>query len=146
MTTLLFLTTSTLASNPRLVKEIEALKNENNCTAIYFKQNDWSYKLTKQIIERNPDVRFICIDRKAKPGLTIVSKLIHKLAILLNSMFRNDLAIAAYASNDKTFQLHQTVKSQCKTNHFSSIIAHNLGAFYPALKANKIDINLQLDI
>jgi hypothetical protein len=143
---LLFLTTSTLATNPRLVKEVEALKTENSCTVIYFAQTDWSAALTEQIIARNPEVNFIRIDRKAKAGLTILSKLTQKLAIVLNPLLKNKLSVAAFASNDKTFQLLHIAKRISRRNNFSSIIAHNLGAFYPAYKVAGKRSQLQLDI
>jgi glycosyltransferase involved in cell wall biosynthesis len=143
---LLFITISSLATNPRLVKEFEVLKHDFQCTVICFEHTDWSEELSRQIIERNPEVTFHRINRKENILITSVSKLTHKLAILFNPFFQNNLRISAYASSDKTVQLKQVAQKISKTINPSRIIAHNLGAFYPALKATNKNTMLQLDI
>lgn len=143
---LLFITISSLATNPRLVKEFEVLKKDFQCIVICFQHSDWSEDLSKQIIERNPEVIFYRINRNEKILSTLVSKLAHKLAILFNPFFQTNLPIAAYASSDKTHQLKRETKKISKTVFASRIIAHNLGAFFPALKARRKKSKLQLDI
>ena len=63
---ILFATTSSLAANPRLVKEFEVLKADYNCDVLSFKHHDWTLELTEAIKRRNPEVHFIEIDRKTK--------------------------------------------------------------------------------
>ena len=147
MKQLLFITTSSLATNPRLVKEFEALKQSYQCTIFCFKHFDWSLELSNQIVARNPEVKFIEIDRKKHVLETVVSKMCHKMAILLNPLFKKNLLITAFASNDKTPQLlFQTFKLS-ERNHIKTVIAHNLGAFYPAMRlANSTRATLQLDV
>ncbi len=143
---LLFITTSSLASNPRLVKEFEFLKKTHRCTVVCFKHNDWSLKLSHQIKTNNPDVHFIEIDRKLSFFATIFCKTLHKLAIFINPLFQNNILISAYASNDKTPQLVCVLK-QFRRKKIDIVIAHNLGAFFPAMQiANKLEAKLQLDI
>ncbi|WP_178990247.1 glycosyltransferase family protein [Winogradskyella schleiferi] len=144
---LLFITTSSLAANPRLVKEFEALKKEFKCYVINFKHQDWTLELTETIKSRNPEVHFIEIDRKLDVIQTIYCKVLQKIAILLNNLFPKSFKICAWASNDKAAQLWFVVNNLRKTVRPSRVIAHNLGAFYPAVKlSEKQGVSLQLDI
>ena len=147
MRNFLFITTSSLASNPRLVKEFEALKKEFSCQVLCFKHEDWSLEGSEGIKKRNPEVQFFEIDRKKEAFQTIICKVIHKTAILLNSSFPTHFKICAFASNDKALQLWLRAQELQKKTQFSRVIAHNLGAFYAAVKlSEKKDIALQLDI
>lgn len=146
MPKLLFITTSSLATNPRLVKEFEALKKNYQCSVISFKHEDWSASLSEAIITRNPEVTFHQIDRKQTVFDTLVSKLVHRMAIVLNPYFKYHLRIAAYASTDKSFQLLRVIKRLYAVNKVDLVIAHNLGAFYPAHQFADGKIRFQLDI
>ncbi|WP_407556133.1 hypothetical protein [Winogradskyella sp. 4-2091] len=144
---LLFITTSSLAANPRLVKEFEALKKDFNCFVLSYIHHDWTLELTEAIKIRNPEVQFVEIDRKNKVLQTVQFKIKHKLAILLNSVFLNSFKIAAYASNDKAPQLWLAAKKMAREFAFSRVFAHNLGAFYAAVKlSDNSQVSLQLDI
>ncbi|MBJ7879159.1 hypothetical protein [Gelidibacter salicanalis] len=146
-TQLLFITTSSLASNPRLVKEFEALKHDFSCHVLCFKHQDWSLELSETIKSNNPEVKFIEIDRKTAFIETIFCKFIHKAAISVNSRFPKHFNVCAFANSDKALQLWLRAKVLQKKTKFSRVIAHNLGAFYPAVKvADKKDTVLQLDI
>jgi hypothetical protein len=147
MPKLLFLTTSSLATNPRLVKEFEFLKAHYKCVVISFVNNDWSLAPSNVIIKRNPEVEFITINRHKSLIQTLQSKLYHKIAICLNPFFKTSTKIAANASNDKTPQLCLALKKIKNKNNIESVIAHNLGAFYPALRlSQKTSCQLQLDL
>jgi len=144
---LLFITTSSLASNPRLVKEFECLKSRYFCYVICFKHHDWSLPLSEAIKARNQEVHFIDIDRTQSVTETIISKFLHKFSIAINPLFKKRFKVCAFASNDKTPQLSLRLKTLRKQHQFSKVIAHNLGAFYPALKLSKFQNSpLQLDI
>lgn len=144
---LLFITTASLAANPRLVKEFETLQDNFQCYVLCFKHQDWSLALSEAIKSRNPKVHFIEIERHSEVLQTALSKMAHKTAILANGLFKNGFKICAFASNDKTPQLWNKTKSLCKTHDFVRVIAHNLGAFYPAVKVSEEKgIALQLDI
>ncbi|MDH7911515.1 hypothetical protein [Winogradskyella sp. SYSU M77433] len=147
MEQLLFITTSSIASNPRLVKEFESLKSNYVCTVVCYKHHDWSLELSEKIKSDNKEVNFIEIDRKQKFLSTIVSKIKHKVAIRINPFYKNNYKVCAFASNDKTAQLLNVVKQLSRDIEFKRIVAHNLGAFYPAVWVSKSqDIDLQLDI
>lgn len=147
MKNLLFITTSSLAANPRLVKEFETLKKQYKCFVLCFKHQDWSLELSEAIKKSNPEVAFIEIDRKQEALQTIISKIVHKVAILLNSWFPKQFKVCAFANTDKALQLWFKTRSLQKRLKYSTIIAHNLGAFYAAVKASEQkEIDLQLDI
>ena len=144
---ILFITTSSLAANPRLVKEFSALKQVYNCQVICFRHKDWSETLSDKIIASHDDVHFTVIDRKKSLFQTILAKLYHKAAILINPFFKSNYKICAFASNDKTPQLVFKVNQLKRRVQFQKVIAHNLGAFYPAYSLAKFQkIGLQLDI
>jgi hypothetical protein len=143
----LFITTSSLATNPRLVKEFECIKKHCLCYVICFKHHGWSLKLSEAIKVRNPEVNFIEIDRRQSVFETIKAKLLHKLSIFVNPVFQKRFKVCAFASNDKTPQLVFRTKQIQKRHKFERIIAHNLGAFYPAVRGSKSqNSTLQLDI
>jgi len=144
---ILFITTASLAANPRLVKELSFLKSFFSCSVLCFEHDDWSAALSKQIILEHPEVTFNTIDRKKEWVFTLLSKLLHKTAILVNPILKNSALVAAYASNDKTPQLLWKARQLCRQTKFDTVIAHNLGAFFPAmLVAQIMDAKLQLDI
>jgi hypothetical protein len=144
---LLFITTSSLASNPRLVKEFECLKAYYSCTVLCFKHHDWSLALSEAIKARNEEVRFIEIDRQQSVFETLKAKVLHKLDIAINPLVQKRFEVCAFASNDKTPQLVFRTKQIQKRHKFERIIAHNLGAFYPAVIASQSQsANVQLDI
>jgi hypothetical protein len=144
---LLFITTSSLASNPRLVKEFECLKLHYSCTVLCFRHHDWSLTLSEAIKTRNKDVHFIEIDRQQSVFETLKAKVLHKLAIAINPLFQKRFKVCAFASNDKTPQLVFRTKQIQKRHKFERVIAHNLGAFYPAVKVSQCqNTTLQLDI
>jgi len=136
-----------LASNPRLVKEFETLKHDYACFVLCFKYQDWSLQLSEEIRLRNPEVHFIEINRHKEVLQTLVSKIVHKMAIAFNGLFIKHLNVCAFASNDKTFQLWSHAKLLMKKHPFNRVIAHNVGAFYPALRlSERTQAQLQLDI
>ncbi|TQI71943.1 hypothetical protein JM79_2894 [Gramella sp. Hel_I_59] len=147
MKNLLFISTSSLAANPRLVKEFEALKHTFACHVLCFKHHDWSLELSETIKARNPEIHFIEIDRKKEIIKTVFSKVLQKFAIVLNPFFPTNFGVCAFASNDKALQLWFMANALQKNSKFSRIIAHNLGAFYASVKlSEKNDIALQLDV
>lgn len=147
MANLLFITTSSLASNPRVVKEFENLKNDYACFVLFFKHKDWSLELSEAIKLRNPEVHFIEIDRYVLVFQTMIAKAIHKIAILFNRLISKSFKVCAFASDDKAPQLWFMTKKLSKKYNFSHVIAHNLGSFYAAVKlSDKMKVRLQLDI
>lgn len=147
MKNLLFITTSSLAANPRLVKEFETLKTNYRCYVVHFIHHDWSFQLSEHIISRNQEVHFISIDRKKLYFQTFFCQLMHKLMIGLNRFLNKNILINSIANNNKALQILLIVSTLVKKYKFERVIAHNLGTFYPAVKlSEKNNCLLQLDI
>ncbi len=147
MKNLLFITTSSLAANPRLVKEFETLKTHYRCYVVNFIHHDWSFELSEHIKARNPEVHFISINRKNLYFQTLFCQLMHKLMISLNFFFKKNILINSIANNNKALQILLIVSTWVKKHKFERVIAHNLGTFYPAVKlSQKNNCLLQLDI
>jgi len=144
---ILFITTSSLAANPRLTKEIICLSKLFDCHVISYYHNDWTYPLTIDFQKTYSDVKFYTINRTKMSILRILSKMVHLLSIQLNSIFKNQPFIQSFASNDKNIELIFSLFFTLKNQNFYRIIAHNLGAFYPAyLYSERFKIPLQLDV
>lgn len=147
MKKLLFITTSSLASNPRLIKEIESLNKFYECHIVYYYHNDWSYELSKNIENNLLNTLYFPIDRRFTTISRIFYKLIHLLAIKLNVALQNTFTIQALSLNDKSLELLCKSNKLAKKNNYQRIIAHNIGAFYPAFECSKKNkIYLQADI
>jgi hypothetical protein len=193
MPNLLFLTTTNLSTNPRLLKELK-LANENgyDCTFVGFKLGNWSDKTENEHLKSLKNVRTYylsagisthsgisttlndlqqpLVERSRNPEtersrsqrsfrlrsmalwrwLSVVearylTTLISKLSIFLNKIFRKSLKLNAYAHNKRTWQLVKALKKQ--KGDFNLVIAHNLGALYPAYKfVKKKNIPFAFDI
>ncbi|MCK7590230.1 hypothetical protein M0G43_06575 [Subsaxibacter sp. CAU 1640] len=123
------------------------MKTDYDCYVLYFNHNDWSFELSESIKVRNPEVHFFGIDRHHALLQTILCKVIHKISIGLSRLFLKHFSICAFANNDKALQLWFKARMLHKKHHFKRVIAHNLGAFYPAVKLARIkSLDLQLDI
>jgi hypothetical protein len=131
-----------------LVKEIElALKNEIKVTALICSFNNWSIQLNEIIKQRLiPFVNIIEVDASRKSFIKWIYitfiQLLYKLKYKLG--FKN-VETLSYTIIKRGILLDQVLqKHSAKYNY---IIAHNPGAFYPALKfAEKIGAKLGLDI
>jgi len=98
-------------------------------------------------MKKNTEVNFFVIDRQKRFFSTLVSKLVHKMAIIVNPFFKNNILVASYATNDRTCQLYQVAKKVIKNHKISRVIAHNLPPFYVATAlALKNDLKLQIDV
>ena len=90
---ILFISTHNLATNPRLVKEIElALKNEIKVTALICSFNNWSIQLNEIIKQRLiPFVNIIEVDASRKSFIKWIYitfiQLLYKLKYKLHNIF-----------------------------------------------------------
>ncbi len=143
---ILFITTSNLATNPRLIKEIElALENNFEISVIYFRIKGWSSALTDEFILRNRCINFIEVSATRNPFLPwLFSSLIERILRKINPKYL-PIKLLAYSLNKRSillnFKLNRIKKS------FDWVIAHNPGSFYPALSfAKKNGLKLGIDI
>lgn len=144
----LFLTTSSLATNPRLVKEVRsAIALGHRVTVMSFAFSNWSKGLNDLLLqELGKEVSLITLpgDRQNK-ALWLCSTILHQLAYLLFSLFRNNLyVLSVYASKRSTLLMWALKR---KLPEFDLVIAHNPGAFVPSFTyAQKKGIMLGVDV
>jgi len=151
---LLFLTTNNLATNPRLVKELTTAVSMRLCaTVVQYKLGNWSDNKSEQLKEvvsgektvvsdelrganaKKREVEFIEIDATSKRKISWLKwGILEKLAQRVYPLFKNNLFINALASSRRSLQLVNVLK---KTEKPDLIVAHNLGALYPAYLLSK---------
>ncbi|MBP1839109.1 hypothetical protein [Formosa algae] len=143
---LLFLTTNNLATNPRLVKEVQlALQLKHRVTIIMFKLNNWSdaksIQLKDQLLRiNNNDESYLTIEEiEAIPSNKlkwICLGISEKLAKKVTGFISTHLKLNALANNRRSLQIYDLAKKI--KNRPDLICAHNMGALYPAQKLSAL--------
>ena len=143
MKNFLFLTTTNLATNPRLTKELNlALTNRFRVTVLTFTLGNWSDKLGKEIEKGFQDeyghaFKLIELDATRTNRFNwLFWALLEKCAGKIYPFFKSNVFINALASTRRSIQLLE--KSRRLTVQPDLIIAHNMGALYPAYRLGKI--------
>lgn len=133
---ILFITTLNLASNPRLVKEIDlALTNSFNVTVICFEFNNWSKKNNDLLINQYKGVRFISIPSGKSPFMPwFVHVFKEKIYRVLGMLLPLRINHISQAVSRRSGLLIKAIK---KVDKADLVIGHNPGALYPALFAAK---------
>jgi hypothetical protein len=128
---ILFITSSNLATNPRLVKELRlAIAHNYNATVLQFRFNNWSDALTEQLEEEFRDVKFIDISATRRPfRLWLLSTFFEKIFRFV-PFFRFNGLLLSFAISKRSFLLW--MKLQHLRTKYDWVIAHNPAAFYPA--------------
>jgi hypothetical protein len=143
---ILFVTTSNLATNPRLVKEIDlAIENGFIITLLQFKFNGWSNRITVELKENYSNVQFIEISATRHPFVLWLSSTILQYSLSkLSSRFLS-LKWLSFSINKRTCLIHW--KLEKLNQSFDWVIAHNPGTFYPAyVYSKKINARLGIDV
>lgn len=125
-----------MATNPRLVKEIElALFNKFDVQVICFEFDHWSKVNNKKIISSFPQVNFIMIP-SGKQKLTewILSTFLEKAFGLLDKIFNLSIPFKSYAISKRSYLLKKYI-SKIKTADI--VVGHNPGALYATYFAAK---------
>lgn len=135
---ILFLTTHNLASNPRLVKEIQlAVDNGFTVEVVCFVFRGWSFQINNTMIENFTQqcVKFHCIEagREAKKDwlLSVIKEKIYRLGAKL---FQFNSASLGTAVSRRSSLL---IKALNKINAADFVVGHNPGALYPTIFAAK---------
>lgn len=142
---ILFLTTANLATNPRLVKELDlALHSGYYTKLIMFRLGNWSddktFLLLKDLENRYPhfdtlqDVTFLNATNENKFNWLLWGAT-EKLSRKLYPLFKNVRLINAAANSRRAIQMLQ--KAKRIEQNIDLICAHNLGALYPAYHLSK---------
>lgn len=143
---ILFITTSNLATNPRLVKEIElAISLNFSCTIIQFKLGNWSDEITNGVKLNFKKTEFIELSATRNPFLPwLLSSIIETVLNFIYFSFFG-LRLTSFALNKRSILLNRYLRKNKKK--YDWIIAHNPGAFFPAYTFSKITrCKLGLDI
>lgn len=139
MKKILFLTTSNLATNPRLFKELRIAGENYETLAVCFKIGGWSDVVDDEILKTEGNLNVTYLSALRKPYLLwFTSSLIHTVTGKIWSRFNQNVALTAFSSNKRSFLLWKYLRSNLKSfNDFDFIVAHNLGALFPAYYASK---------
>lgn len=143
---ILFVTTTNLATNPRLVKEIDLASSLGfDIELIQFKLNNWSDELTKQILSKYPRIVNIEIEAGRRVFITwFISSGIEKFCNYLPS-FILPTKWLAISLNKRAYLILRYFKFISSKPDI--IIAHNPGSFYPAkFFAEKFQTEFAIDI
>jgi glycosyltransferase involved in cell wall biosynthesis len=146
MIKILFITTSNIATNPRLLKEVQlAYSNHFDITIIQFKYGGWSAQINKDLKNNFENVCFIEISATRTPLMPWLISSIYSLFLQRLPLSFLSSKTIAYRLNKRAYLIDQHLKNI--KSSFDWVIAHNLGAFYPALRfAKRNNAKLGLDI
>lgn len=133
---ILFITTSNLPTNPRLLKEIDLISKDNSVTVLLFKLGNWSDSTNQNMMDERLHIQFIELDVTRKKRLHwFLWAIIEKLARVILPLFKKSLVINALSHGRRSIMLW-TKLTELKTKP-NYIVAHNLGALYPAFALSK---------
>lgn len=132
MSRILFLTSTNLAANPRLVKELRlAYNNGFHCTVLQFSLGNWSDAVTEDLKKTFSSAHFITLSAKRYPFfLWVMSSLLEKFLRCIPLTLISGYLLSI-ASNKRSMLLISKLKQLI--GGFDWVIAHNPAAFYPAL-------------
>jgi hypothetical protein len=145
---ILFVSTSNLATNPRLVKEIElALEKGYRVTAVVCSFHNWSYALNetvKQKLAASIQLIEAVADRSAFP-VWFLSTLLQTFRQLQAKLGFSNVAVLSDVLIKRSILLRWKL-NRLKEN-YQLVIAHNPGAFEPAAAfAKRRGIPLGIDV
>ena len=135
MKKIVLITSGQPSTNPRLVKEADALASRAyQVTVVYQYWDEWAEK-ADQILFENKKWEAICVggNLNKKKWLYLLTRLSHKIFRLLQVYFGNRFYLAEMAGCRNTYLLYLAALNQ-KADLY---IGHNLGALAPAVWAAK---------
>lgn len=143
---ILFITTTNLASNPRLLKELNVAQGSGfDCAVIQFYLGNWSDSKTEDLINDFPNVQFVFLSALRKPFTDwAISSLLELFLKRIPAKFLS-LRLLAYASGKRSYLLHNYLKKS--KEKYDWIIAHNPASFFPAYWiSKKFQARLGIDV
>jgi hypothetical protein len=137
MKNILFITTTNLSTNPRLLKELKlAFKAGFDVKLIAFQLGGWSDITEKEHLNELKGINAHYLPAQKKTFLNwAITNFIWKLCMQLSRISRKSLLINSIAHNKRTWQILQKLNKI--SSQFDLVIAHNLGALYPAWHFSK---------
>jgi glycosyltransferase involved in cell wall biosynthesis len=144
---ILFLTSTNLACNPRCLKEVRlAAATKMDVTIVAFRLGNWSDKQEQEIVKELTNVEFHYLDITREQFFPWLRATIYlKTARLVHSVFPGNVFWASMAINKQSWALWKWGKKY--TGRPDLVIAHNPPAFYTAEKlASRNGVPFALDI
>jgi glycosyltransferase involved in cell wall biosynthesis len=144
---ILFITTSNLAVNPRLVKELQTcVEIGHKTTVLLFEFSDWSKLLNNELLaELRISSTFIIINDNRKSSGWLLSSIANVLSKILLTFKPNDELLLSISSFKRSVLLIAKLLHHKKS--YDWVIAHNPGTFFPSLMfAKKNNIKLGIDL
>lgn len=142
----LFITSSNIACNPRLLKELQlAIQLGKSCTVLQFKLGNWTDSKTDQLKNSLRNVQFIEFSALRTPFFKwLYTSLAEKVLSILPSTLLS-IKLQAFSLSKRTIIINKFLKNHL--DHYDWVIAHNPPTFYPALIfSSKIGAKFGLDI
>lgn len=132
---ILFITTHNLATNPRLLKEIQLAKNAGyKISVVCFEFNNWSKALNDAILQELDSINLIKLQAGRKPlagwAYSVFTETLCRL--MIKAGFRLKGQYLAQAVNRRSLLLLRAIK---KVGHADLVVGHNPGALYATWKA-----------
>jgi glycosyltransferase involved in cell wall biosynthesis len=144
---ILFLTSTNLACNPRCLKEVRlAAANKMNVTVVAFRLGNWSDDREREIVNEMANVRVHYLDITRQQFVPWLRATVFiKAARLIHSVFPDNVFWASIAINKQSWALWNWAKSYKGSPDL--IVAHNPPAFYAAEKlASKNGVPFAIDV
>jgi hypothetical protein len=136
---ILFLTSASLSTNPRLLKNTKlAFDAGFNVDIICFKYPGWSEETDKDWLTKNPWARVYEIKTSSRPNfLWWIGSLIESTCKVIYPFLKDSVLITAYGSSKRSFLLRRKIQVNTTKKVYQLIIAHNLAALYPAYSLSR---------
>lgn len=143
---ILFLTTTNLASNPRLCKELQIAEEIfDSIDVVQFRLGNWSDEITDSIKLNFKKTNFIELSATRNPFFPWLFSSLIEMGLNLIYFELFGLRLTSYSLNKRSILLNLKLNKNKKK--YDWIIAHNPGAFFPAYTFSKrTECMLGLDI
>jgi len=144
---ILLVTTHNLATNPRLVKEIDLFINRGySVTVICFAFNNWSEVLNNQLLQKFDKAKFHVIPVGKKSLFSwIMSTIFERISKILLLLFPESAMLISLSYYKRSYSLKNILHNL--PNEFDWIIAHNPGSFWVSKQYScKYAIRLGIDM
>jgi hypothetical protein len=142
----LFITSNNLATNPRLLKEVQLVSSLGHSADVYqFELGNWSDNLTNELCTSLNNVHYYFLSAKNSPFIQwFISSLAEIILRAVPVNILNDFLLSV-SIGKRSLILHRALKKNCFK--YDWVIAHNPAAFYPAYHFSKSrNIRLGIDI
>jgi glycosyltransferase involved in cell wall biosynthesis len=133
---ILFITSTNIVSNPRLLKELcLAQQSGFDATLLKFDLGNWSQRFESEIIDKFSNVRIIEISALRTPFFPwIISVFLEKTSRIL-PFFLLNTSLLSFGVGRRSYLLLNSIKNI--NQQFDVVVAHNPQSFYPAIVASK---------